>query len=161
PYLVMRVRPVSKYRDSSSRTSSASRLSEREVNPTRSANSTDTRRRSAEGGSRGGSRRPVPRSGVPHSPQNLTPGSLGEPQDGQATASGLPHSPQNFRPGEFTAPQLAQVTTSLSLPPGSGPRAPATAAPGVPRRRPGPHRGVARPPRPGPGRPATRRARPA
>jgi hypothetical protein len=34
---------------------------------------------------------------------------LGEPQDGQTRASGLPHSPQNLRPGSFSVPQDEQT----------------------------------------------------
>ena len=52
PYSSIRRRQMSKYRERSSRTSSASRDSESGVNPTRSANSTETRRRSAAGASR-------------------------------------------------------------------------------------------------------------
>jgi hypothetical protein len=47
PYRLTTDRHVSKYRVSSSRTSSASRFSESVVNPTRSANNTETSRRSA------------------------------------------------------------------------------------------------------------------
>ena len=49
PYRVISLRQVSKYRVRSSLTSSESRDSESVVNPTRSANSTETRRRSAVG----------------------------------------------------------------------------------------------------------------
>jgi len=109
-------RAVSKYRDRSSRTSSGSRDSERVVNPTRSANRTDTRRRSAIAGSRATARRdagadvgPPPR-GVPHSPQNRSSTSFAAPQFGQASASAFPQAEQNFRPGRFSVPQLEQIT---------------------------------------------------
>jgi hypothetical protein len=48
---------------------------------------------------------------LPHSPQNLDPGSFCAPQTGHATASAVPHSMQNLRPGEFCLPQLGHVTT--------------------------------------------------
>ena len=114
-YRSMRRRASSKYRDNSSLTSSASRVSESAVNPTRSANSTDTSRRSAAGGSdvMVGATGPGPGEGsaseAPHSPQNFVPGVLGVPQAGQGRSSGLPHSPQNFRPGSFSVPQAEQV----------------------------------------------------
>ena len=79
------------------------------MKPTRSANSTETSRRSAAGGSLGGvgaSRRP---SGLPHSPQKRTPASFGAPHDGHARASGEPHSPQNLRPAVLSAPHAVQA----------------------------------------------------
>src|SRR5436189_3116692 len=118
----MSVRHASKYRVRSSRTSSASRDSLSPVNPTRSANRTETRRRSAVGAAAGGAsggpttgaeRAAASPSGDPHSPQNLTPGSFAAPQTGQPTASARPHSPQNFLPALFAAPQLEQVIKGL------------------------------------------------
>src|ERR671930_1114507 len=112
-------RLLSKYRESSSRTPSASRDSEIVVKPTRSANRTETSRRSATGaigagGSPAGATSTASRaSGEPHSPQNLAPGEFATPQDGQATASGLPHSAQNFRPGSFSVAQLGQSIVLL------------------------------------------------
>ena len=100
-------RLFSKYRESSSRTSSASRDSESGVNPTRSANSTVTSRRSAAGASRTVAAA-APSRRLPHSPQKLTSGSLAAPQAGQLRASGVPQLPQNFRPAAFSAPQFAQ-----------------------------------------------------
>ncbi len=57
PYLVTTVRAMSKYRDSSSRTSSGSRPSLSGVKPTRSTNSTEHSRRSVSGVGRAGSGR--------------------------------------------------------------------------------------------------------
>ncbi len=117
PYRVIRVRQVSKYRVNRSRTSSASRCSDNDVKPTRSANSTETSRssvegvwsaRAAEAAWPGGTGDP-PRA-APHSPQNRTPCSLAEPQVGQTRASGRPQPPQNLRPGAFAVPQLEQIT---------------------------------------------------
>jgi len=82
--------------------SSASRPSEAAVNPTRSANNTETSRRSAWGDAAlAGVDVAGATSAVPHSPQNFTPGALGDPQFAHATASGVPHSPQNFLPASF------------------------------------------------------------
>src|SRR5579872_5165837 len=107
------VRATSKYAERSSRTSSASRPSESVVKPTRSAKSTDTRRRSAAAAGRAGAASAA--RGLPHSPQKRAPGSFGEPQAGQARASGAPHSPQNLRPSAFSVPQEAQRTTPRSV----------------------------------------------
>src|SRR5439155_17935831 len=94
---------VSKYFERSSRTSSESLDSDSVVNPTRSANSTETSRRSAagtwcSGAEVAGTEAPWP-NGVPHSPQNFWPGGLTAPHDGHEFESVLPHSPQNFWPG--------------------------------------------------------------
>src|SRR6266511_5260382 len=114
----MSVRLVSKYRDRSSRTSSASRLSDSVVNPTRSANSTDTSRRSEDGGAGAGLTVAVPRpapTGVPHSPQNFSLPRTGAPQAAHAWASGFPHSTQNFLPAAFSVPQFGQVRLHLQV----------------------------------------------
>ena len=96
-------RAVSKYRDSSSRTSSGSRcLGEACVNPTRSANSTDTIRRSAAGSIRGAG---GPSIGDPQAPQYRSSGSLAVPHAGHRASSGVPQLPQNRRPARFSAPQ--------------------------------------------------------
>src|SRR5437867_2280140 len=118
----MIVRHVSKYFDRSSRTSSESRASEIVVNPTRSANKTETNRRSAVGATRAGEATwdvaeldawPVPSARAePHSPQNFSPGSFDAPQVGHPTASAEPHSAQNFRPARFSAPQDPQIMCS-------------------------------------------------
>src|SRR6266542_1476921 len=139
----MSVRQVSKYPESSSRTSSASRDSESVVNPTRSANSTETRRRSAMADRGTGSARsrageagagPAPPSAAPHSPQTLCPGGFAEPQAEHVTCSGEPHSPQNFCPTGFSAPQLEQTTympSGITLaPPGEASRHPGALAQG-------------------------------
>src|SRR5947207_8145376 len=122
---------VSKYRPSRSRTSSVSRVSERVVNPTRSANRTETSRRSITEPGWGVGSEPDPgvgkgRPGVevpdaalrsaPHTPQNLSPGSLAPPQAGQAMARVAPHSEQNRLSGRFSVPQFGHVT--LLTPPG-------------------------------------------
>src|SRR5436189_6387974 len=117
----MILRQESKYRDSSSRTSSASRDSDSGVKPTRSANSTETRRRSATGASTVAVA-PVaapladasPR-GAPQSPQNLFPGGFSPPHVEQLIARALPQSLQNRLPAGFSAPQFAHVTICKSL----------------------------------------------
>ena len=57
-------------------------------------------------------------SGVAHSPQNRSPGSLAAPHDGQTEASGAAHAEQNFRPALFSVPQLEQ--TNRPSPNGKG-----------------------------------------
>jgi hypothetical protein len=84
------------------------------VNPTKSANNTDTSRRSATGASPAADAvateiAPVS-NGAPQSPQNLLPGSLELPQEEQTVASALPQSPQNFFAEGFSAPQFEQTT---------------------------------------------------
>ncbi len=59
---------------------------------------------------------------APHPPQNFTPGSFENPQDGQARAKGEPHSAQNRRPALLALPQRGQVIASPHLPDGSHPR---------------------------------------
>src|SRR6266540_665866 len=118
-------RHVSKYRERRSRTSSASRVSDRVVNPTRSANSTETNRRSEPGSAWGGRAADSGASAEPHSPQNFTPGPFDAPQVAHTIARGDPHSPQNFRPTSFSVPQTEQITQSSSRRPpvrGSGER---------------------------------------
>jgi hypothetical protein len=56
----------------------------------------------------------------PHTPQNLSPGSVGAAQAGQATASCSPHSEQKRRPARFSCPQAEQPSV-LTGPPGSRP----------------------------------------
>src|SRR4051812_12198622 len=114
----MTARARSKYTDSSSRTASGSRLSDNGVNPTRSANSSDTMRRSETGAApvAGASTGPAAVagaavSGVPHSLQNLPPVN-GAPHVGHDTMIGVPHSEQNFAPGRLTAPQAAQLSSA-------------------------------------------------
>src|SRR5215472_13662491 len=111
-------RLLSKYRASKSRTSSESRDSDSVVNPTKSAKSTETSRRSATGaawavGSGAGTAEPGPcddaPSTLPHSPQNFWPGGFAIPHDGQASASGAPHSPQNFWPEGLSAAHRGQI----------------------------------------------------
>ena len=94
-------RAVSKYRDSSSRTSSGSRPSAWVVKPTRSVNSTDTIRRSAAGSSCGAGAS----IGEPQAPQNRSSGSFAVPHAGHRASSGVPQLPQNRRPARFSAPQ--------------------------------------------------------
>ncbi|GIU94639.1 MAG: hypothetical protein KatS3mg012_1096 [Gaiellaceae bacterium] len=82
------------------------------MKPTRSAKRTETRRRSAAGAAvsvaLSASRGACAASAFPHSPQNLTPGGFGVPQEGQASAREAPHSPQNLRPASFAVPQAGQ-----------------------------------------------------
>src|SRR3954469_25929786 len=118
----------SKYRLSVSRTSSASRPSENGVNPTRSANSTETIRRSAIGGRAGAAPAAAPDGVVaaarpgsvgiasPQDPQNLAFGSFGSPHAEQLVESGVPHSRQNRRDAAFVAPQLEQTIRSSPRP---------------------------------------------
>src|SRR6266508_474943 len=113
----MSVRLVSKYRERRSRTSSASRDSDSVVNPTRSANNTETSRRS-ESGSAAWARGVAPAtSAAPHSPQNFMPDVFDAPQVAHTSESGAPHSPQNFRPASFSVPQTEQITQSSSRKP--------------------------------------------
>src|SRR5919109_4779205 len=113
----MTVLDVSKYPDRSSRTSSASRDSESVVKPTRSANRTETSRRSATGAvwaapaAAGVAAGPAAASGEPHSPQNFCPGGFAAPHEEQVAASAVPHSPQNFCVAGFSAPQFEHVVT--------------------------------------------------
>src|SRR5262249_24741536 len=86
-------------------------------NPTRSANRTETSRRSVvcsdvtERAGGGG----VPATGTaparedPHSPQNFIPGAFRVPHEGQATVRGRPHSPENLRRASFSNPQFEHV----------------------------------------------------
>src|SRR3954470_15175259 len=110
----------SKYFVSVSRTSSESRSSAKGVKPTRSANKTLTRRRSATvsfrapgafgatGAAAAGAAERVP-SGVAHSEQNFAFGRLTNPQLGHPDTSGDAHSMQNFAPGMFWVPQAPQI----------------------------------------------------
>src|SRR5947209_2671753 len=95
------------------------------VNPTRSANSTDTSRRSAIGsttttgtGGWAAGAAATATSGDPHSPQNFVPGSLPAPHCEHGCASTAPHSPQNLRPGPFVVPHAAQFTGQVYGPQG-------------------------------------------
>ena len=92
--------------------SSASRPSDADVKPTRSANRTVTTLRSATG--------PFPPDetgaavevrAAPHSPQNLTPGGFAVPHAAHLIASAFPHSPQNFRPASFADPWTGRRRT--------------------------------------------------
>src|ERR1700694_3113952 len=117
---------VSKYRVRSPRTSSASRFSDREGKPTRSANRTDTSRRCADAGSGTCCAEPwAERAGcgaqpgwptcVPHSSQNLASGRSGVEQLAQVRAKAAPHSEQNLLPARLSAPQLGQAKFLLRL----------------------------------------------
>src|SRR6188472_2042479 len=95
----------SKYRDRSSRTASASRLSASVVNPTRSANRTVTRRRSETVAGVRGTPVSLPvvaaaeaGAGVPHTLQKRAP-----------SISGVPHP---VHPGVIDEPQLGQNRAS-------------------------------------------------
>src|SRR3990172_4811967 len=123
----MTSRARSKYRVRTSRTSSASRSSANGVKPTRAANRTETTRRSATAGAF----RPAPVlagdavataapsnvdgpvNGVAHWKQNLAPGGLVVPQDGQPAIIAVPHSMQNFASGRFSVAQFEQITWRL------------------------------------------------
>ena len=114
------------------------------VKPTRSANSTDTSRRSATGRLVGaGDEASVvsPSRRVPHRPQNLAPGTRGAPQFGQAAASGFPHWTQKLTSAEFSVPHRSQVIIVSARPPrrragaGRAPRPPGGTRPSSGRRR--------------------------
>src|SRR5438067_11825488 len=110
----MTLRAVSKYRVRSSRTSSGSRLSDRPVKPTRSANRTETSRRSVAGMTISPASTASAR-GAPHSPQNLSPGWFAAAQEGHEIARPAAHWAQNLRPGRFSAPHREQ--TNMATPP--------------------------------------------
>src|ERR1700720_264061 len=126
----MSERLASKYRVSSSRTSSASRDSASVVNPTRSANKTDTSRRSATGADwvAAGSGAAAadtpglgaPASAVPHSPQNFCPRGFAVPHEEQPSASPAPHSPQNFWPDGLSAEHREQIILGEGYRPRTG-----------------------------------------
>src|SRR6266540_3682081 len=104
----------SKYRDNNSRVASASRPSDAPVNPTRSANSTEIRRRSATGAAAAvrvatATDASATSSGAPQSPQKLFPGGFSAPHVGQLFARALPQSPQNRLAAGFSAPQFAHA----------------------------------------------------
>src|SRR4051794_10386756 len=105
---------MSKYRESSSRTSSGSRDSDMAVKPTRSANITETVRRSATtvaaaGRCCAGILVRESASAVPHSPQNFWVPADVVPQELQTTSSRAPHSPQNFCAASLSAEQAGQT----------------------------------------------------
>ena len=96
--------------------SSASRVSESGVKPTRSAKRTETRRRSAAGASRQvrtAATVSLGSTGAPHSPQNFSPPASEAPHDGHATASAVPHSDAERFPASFSAVQLGQIMRLL------------------------------------------------
>src|SRR5680860_224650 len=104
------------------RTSSESRCSENEVKLTRSANSTETKRRSVLRSTTDGAASVAaplaeglsPESkAVPHSLQNLFPGSFEVPQFGHAVARAEPQFPQNLCPAGFAALQFPQIVIIL------------------------------------------------
>src|SRR6476469_9680170 len=86
-----------------------------DVEPTRSANRTETRRRSIAVGDWPTSRvaatsgRPSPGRGSPQTPQNRSPGSLTAAHDGHTTPSSTPHDRQNRRSARLSVPQARQV----------------------------------------------------
>src|SRR4051794_13418216 len=110
-------RARSKYRPRSSRVSSGSWAAASGVNPTRSAKSTVTRRRSdppERGAGSAGSVAVAPvwtgaLSEEAHSEQNFAVGGFVAPHDGQASARRAAHSLQNFAPTAFSVPQFAQI----------------------------------------------------
>src|SRR3954447_15252921 len=87
------------------------------VKPTRSANRTETRRRSATGTSVLAGFAVVVAAAapscVPQSPQKRWPGGLTAPQLGHAASSEVPQLPQNRLPVGFSVPQLGQVNAGL------------------------------------------------
>src|SRR2546423_10325797 len=98
-----------------SRTSSASRDSDREVKPTRSAKRTDTSRRSAsEPGSPAASAATAAGSPsvAPHVSQKVSAEETGCPF-GHVSASVAPQARQNLASARLSTPQLEQVTGTL------------------------------------------------
>ncbi len=105
------------------------------MNPTRSANKTDTIRSSttsaevdpgggaeAEVGAAGrkaplGARPPAAAIGAPHSLQNFSVAPLANPHVGHTCATAAPHSPQNLLPGTVSARQFVQTTCAPPLEP--------------------------------------------
>jgi hypothetical protein len=63
---------------------------------------------------------PFAASGVAHSPQKRSPGSVGLPQLGHATVSVLAQPTQNLRPGLLSVPHFEQ--TAVAIPPSIQPR---------------------------------------
>ena len=119
PYRPITVVAVSKYAESSSRTSSGSRASESGVKPTRSQKRTEQSRRSATGTAawawRGtAAAAAAGSSGPPQWPQNLNPAVTGWPHDGQDCVSAAPHSPQKRMPSELVVPHEAHCCTARS-----------------------------------------------
>src|SRR5215212_6873314 len=124
---------VWKYRLCSSRTSSASRPSEYVVKPTRSANSTLTRRRSATAATDGvdaggaaiggeftrlvaaGRAGAAPANGVAHSEQNFACARFSVPPLGQRAANGVAHSMQKRAPTLLSVPQFEQITARTRI----------------------------------------------
>src|SRR5271169_4967496 len=116
----MTVSATSKYRDSSSRTTSGSRASDSGVNPTTSQNRTEHTRRSATGplasqasSAAAGEGRAAAGAGAagkarPHDRQNRLPGISGSPQVGQPPTL-APQSPQNRSPSPSDAPHCPHL----------------------------------------------------
>src|SRR5262245_54474609 len=126
----MTVVAMAKYCDSRSRTSSASRVSDSVVNPTRSPNKIVVSRRSATrwagsgdelaaaGAAAGGAvvaATTFP-TGAPQSPQNRLPGSTAAPQEEQVSVSACPQSPQKRFPSVFSLAHDGHVTATPALP---------------------------------------------
>src|SRR3954471_13362425 len=125
----MTSRARSKERVRSSRVSSGSRPSARVVDPTRSANRIETRRRSATGapaipagwsdaapvGAAAVAADADAPTGVPQFEQNLAPGIVGVPHAVHVAANAVPHSEQNLAPTRFSLPQTEHCT--LGAPP--------------------------------------------
>src|SRR5215210_887084 len=101
------------------------------VKPTRSAKSTETSRRSAEGVSRAISAAGSLVREDPHSPQNFVPGALGVAHTPQTTDRAVPQLPQNLRPCSFSVPQLEQIIAERS-PASQEPKPNRRSAPGEP-----------------------------
>src|SRR3954453_17936213 len=122
----MTARARSKYADNNSRTASGSRLSDNGVKPTRSANRSETMRRSETGTASAGAAASAAATGgelatsaavaaapsdAPHSLQNF-PEPAAAPHCGHVAAMDAPHSEQNFAPARLAAPQLRQTSSA-------------------------------------------------
>ena len=118
PYRPITTRHCAKYVESSSRTSSASLLSDSGVKPTRSPNSTEVTRRSATGRSL-----PGPEGAFGEAPSSSAPQLAAEPAPlGRGAAGGagtgrdgVPHSRQNLAPGGSGSAHAAQLLTRPPL----------------------------------------------
>ena len=95
--------------------SSASRVSDAAVNPTRSTKSTVTTRRSATAAGGCASVSAASTSSAPHSLQNLAVGVFAVPQDAHGRSSEAPQSLQNFPWGGLSAPQFLQIILSQTI----------------------------------------------
>ncbi len=120
PWRSTALRAISKYLSRVSRTSSESRDSVNGVNPTMSAKSTDTRRRSvrsvsAAGVVVGASAPAVSGKRLPQVPQNRELPMRAAPQTAQASPKGVPQLMQNATPSGLAVPQTRQFIEAPAI----------------------------------------------